>query len=271
MGAALIVVLAGAGAATQQPAVVDDNLALTGPRFAATQKVGTFIVEGHVQGGWPVVVDFLPQPDTCTGLDVYIGGKQVFSRLLDADGRSGRRLLKIELPANLGPTARAAIYLVHSARPACARAGGDVAGASAPIEVYGIGAGPRAVGSVAVDQLVFRPDLPKLPKEQVQIGYRMKWPFNRVSVEVLRYLEGAPDSIEVERVTTLDPKDSRGLPAGQVAGQTWDGRDHTAKLSRGLHRLHVRAWMSSNDELSWVGAISDMSVRIAKNAEEKQK
>ena len=57
------------------PAINDDYLARNGPRFAVTQKVGTFVVEGYIHSGWPFVVDFLPQPDTCTELDVYLGGK----------------------------------------------------------------------------------------------------------------------------------------------------------------------------------------------------
>ncbi|WGG48215.1 hypothetical protein [Rugamonas sp. DEMB1] len=244
------------------PAINDDYLARNGPRFAVTQKVGTFVVEGYIRSGWPFVVDFLPQPDTCTELDVYLGGKQVFSRLLDADGRAGRRLLRIELPGNIAPAARAALYVLRSARPACAERGAVADEGGVSVEVYGIGAGPRAVGSVAVDRLVFGPPQPKLPRELVQVGYRMQWPFNHVAVEVLRFRRSGADGIEVERVATLDAEHSRGLPAGEVAGQTWDGRNGAAALSRGLHRLQVRAWLAGDDR-SWVGAISPGAVRIA--------
>ncbi len=65
----------------------------------------------------------------------------------------------IGLPDGISAKARPALYVVHSDRPACSGAGtgAAAAGAGAPLEIYGIGGGPRAVGSVAVDGLEFGP------------------------------------------------------------------------------------------------------------------
>ncbi|MBJ7312479.1 hypothetical protein ACFOLJ_23010 [Rugamonas sp. CCM 8940] len=266
IGAVLANIFSSPSEQASAPAANDDYLERNGPRFAVTQKVGTFVVEGYIRGGWPFVVDFLPQPDTCTELNVYMGEKQVFSRLLDADGRSGRRLLKLVLPDNIASVTRPALYVLRSARPACAQRGAKPDGGAVSVEVYGIGCGPRAVGSVAVDRLVFGPPQPKLPRELVQVGYRMQWPFNHIAVEVLRFRRSGTDDIEVERVATLDPELSGGLPAGEVAGRTWDGRNGAAALSLGLHRLQVRAWLAGDDR-SWVGAISPGTVRIAEHVQ----
>jgi hypothetical protein len=266
IGAVLANLFSPSSGQASAPAANDDYLELNGPRFAVTQKVGTFVVEGYIRGGWPFVVDFLPQADTCTELNVYMAEKQVFSHLLDADGRSGRRLLKVVLPDNIAAAARPALYVLRSTRPACGRRGGGADGGAVSVEVYGIGCGPRAVGSVAVDRLVFGPPLPKLPRELVQVGYRMQWPFNHVAVEVLRFRRSGADDIEVERVATLDPELGGGLPAGEVAGRTWDGRNGAAVLSLGLHRLQVRAWLAGDDR-SWVGAISPGAVRIAEHVQ----
>lgn len=248
--------------ASPGPAGNDDYLERNGPRPADSYKVGTFVVEAFVQDRWPLVVDFLPQPDSCTALDVYIGPKRVFSRLLDADGLSGRRLVTVSLPDGISQKARPALYVVHSDRPACAGAGAAAQGAGAALEIYGIGGGPRAVGSVAVNGLEFGPATPKLPQQQVQIAYRTQWPFNHVSVEVLRFHRNSPERIDVERVLA---RRNNGPPPGRVADQPWDGRNGAAELSLGVHRLQVRAWMSGNEH-SWVGAISPTSVLIAQDA-----
>lgn len=264
LGAVIGALFAAPPEASPGPAGNDDYLARNGPRPADSYKVGTFVVEAFVQDRWPLVVDFLPQPDTCTALDVYIGQKRVFSRLLDADGLSGRRLVTVSLPGGISAKARPALYVVHSDRPACsgAGAGAAAAGSGAPLEIYGIGGGPRAVGSVAVDGLEFGPAAPKLPQQLVQIAYRTQWPFNHVSVEVLRFHRNSPERIDVERVLA---RRNNGPPPGHVADQPWDGRNGAAELSLGVHRLQVRAWMSGN-ERSWVGAISPTSVRIAQDA-----
>lgn len=235
----------------------DDTLAANGPRFPDSFEVGTFAVQGYFKDGWPLVVDFLAQPDSCTMLEVSMNQKVVYTQLLDPDGRSGRRLRQVKLPVGIAERARSALYVVRSERPACEAQRGGTNDVS-PVEVYGIGGGPRAVGSVAVDQLRFEPAAPRLPKERVQIGYRVKSGFNHASVEILRFNEEPPGRINVQRVRA---RRTDGLAPNSVNVDSWDGQDDRGRRSLGVHRLQVRAWFTENDR-SWVGAISPASVRV---------
>jgi hypothetical protein len=256
--------IVGAGAAIlatrmfQQRAYADDNsLAANGPRFPDSFTVGTFAVQGYFKDGWPFVLDFLPQPDSCTVLEISLHQKVMYALLLDRDGRSGRRLVQAKLPPGIAERPQSALYVVRSERPACAAQTGASHDPS-PVEVYGIGGGPRAVGSVAIDQLRFEPAAPQLPQEQVQIGYRAKSGFNHASVEILRFHQEQPGRIDVQRVRA---RRVDGLAPGSVNADSWDGKLDGGQRSLGVHRLQVRAWFTENDR-SWVGAISPASVRV---------
>src|SRR5262249_49876734 len=81
-----------------------DMLLAYGPRFADSYSEGTFAVQGYVQAGWPVVIDFLPQPDSCTWLEISADQKPLFSKILNVDGRGGRNTVEIDLPAVFTPS-----------------------------------------------------------------------------------------------------------------------------------------------------------------------
>ncbi|WP_141715273.1 hypothetical protein [Burkholderia ubonensis] len=235
----------------------DASLLENGPRLPDAFTVGTFAVQGYAQSGWPMVIDFQPKPNTCTWLEISVGGKWYYGRIIDVDGQAGRRFIRLDLPDGV-PTATPAMYVIHSATPACPP-GTPPQHIASPVEVYGIGAGPRAVGSVAINQLEFGPSSPHFPNEQAAIAYHAGANFNRAKVEVLRFESLHPGQIDV-KVVHVRPSDPVGL--GKHA-EMWDGTDLAGHLSRGLHRLQVRAWFTGSDDKSWVGAISPASVKVS--------
>ena len=252
-----------AHARTDKADVSNDGLAQNGPRFPSSYAVGTFAVQGYARDAWPVVIDFLARPDTCTWLEVNVAGKPVYSRLLDADGRSGRHLIRFDFPRQLAARPRSAMYVIHSVRTPCAASNGSYAERlPSPVHVYGIGAGPRAVGSVAVDDLQFEPALPKLPQEQVRIAYHAKFAFDHAAEEILLLSETPSGRISVQAVRTRR-KDN--ISTAQKALDSWDGLGESGARSLGVHVLQVRAWFSGDDDKSWVGAISPGTVRVVKN------
>ena len=266
LGALAITAAAVASNARKKGAVVSDQgLLENGPRFPDSFGVGVFAVQGYVGRGWPVVIDFVSQPGTCTTLEISVDDQLLSSEPLDWEGRGGRQYKRIDLPPSKerrAPTsrtrndARVAMYVIHSRSPACGQPGPQKAEA---IEVYGIGAGPRAVGSVAIDNLSFGPARPRFPTEQVAMSYEAKNPFNHAAVEILRYDLTTPGLINVQRV-----KASRtdSVQVGPNSGGAWNGMSDTGVRSSGVHRLQVRGWYSENDR-SWVGAISPTSVQVA--------
>ena len=126
------------------------------------------------------------------------------------------------------------MYVIHPRSPACGQPGNRNAAA---IEVYGIGAGPRAVGAVAIDNLSFGPARPRFPNEQVAIGYEARNQFNHGSVEILRYDVTTPGVINVQRVKTsrTDP-----VQVGPNPGGAWHGMGATGNRSTGVPRRTVR-------------------------------
>ena len=48
---------------------------------------------------------------------------------------------------------------------------------------------------------------------------------------------------------------------GRPEPRKWDGRDRTKAVSRGLHKIQVRAW---DDEDQWVTAWSDAFLTVSK-------
>jgi hypothetical protein len=236
-------------------AVPTDSLLESGPRFPDSYTPGTFAVQGYVGSAWPVVIDFLPQPDTCTTLDISVDNKLEWGTILDPDGRSGRQLLKVMAPERKKGQA-AAIYVIHSRTPACGQPGEQQL---ARVQIYGIGAGPRAVGSVAIENLQFGPPRPRFPTERAGIEYDAKSPFNHTSIEILRFDEKTPGVINVERVRSSR---TDAVLVGSNSADPWDGTTQGGTRSIGVHRLEVRGWFTENDR-SWVGAISPMSVDVA--------
>lgn len=218
-----------------------------GPRFVDTYPIGSFAIRGFARDGWPVVLDYRPRPNTVTTLAVVFGEDKVASVVVDPDGLGGRSLIKIETPSlGWAKKEKPADYVVRSVY----RPGTSMAGQAAPLDVYGIGGGPRAVGSVAVEKLLFRP-VPGDPAAPVAFQYNAKSPFNRVRSEVVRF-DNDGSQIRLTRVMQADARDTAvGLHSG-----TWSGlADKSHERSVGAHRFQVRAWFTSDDK-SWVGAVA---------------
>ena len=221
-----------------------------GPQIAETYPVGSFSVRGFTRDNWPIVIDFLPRRSTRTTLDVIIDDHKISTLIIDSNGLAGRHLEKLIMPANgWAKKPKVATYLVRSVY--LDRFGN--LGGPAPLEVYGIGGGPRAVGSVAIEQLNFRGG----PGQPAQFAYQAKSPFNHVRTEVVRF-NSDDQAIHIARVMEVSTED---VAVGRHTG-SWDGLDTALGTpSHGVHRFQVRAWFTSDDK-SWVGAVAPSLLTI---------
>jgi hypothetical protein len=156
-------------AAAASPALVAARLFADGPLFSPRSDPRNFAVQGFVRRGWPVAVDFQPQPGTRTILVVTpnetpargaltdaaraaVGRKPPLAPLrvvMDADGKGGRRLFILpRLDVAPAPGAGGdrplgiATYSVESRR---ILAGGKLSLKRSPVEIFGFGAGPDSV------------------------------------------------------------------------------------------------------------------------------
>ena len=182
------------------------RLKANGPEVAAGTRAGLGSVQGFVRNGWPVVVDFEPQPGTRTDLVISIYepdlGRILFPRktrlVMDEGGEGGRQLFTgvIDLPADAEATSGGAVgvarYTVVSRR---LKPGGKPSKEEVPATVYGIGAGPRAVGSITVTDValgtgVTRLRLPASGRIPLPYRYRLKASFDHVVEDVRRDCKG---------------------------------------------------------------------------------
>jgi hypothetical protein len=122
-----------------------EELDANGPRFPVEQKLGHFQVQGYAAGGWPLAIDIQTEPGTWTWLEVrYRGEEDQSIDLTRPEG--GRRVEIVKLPGTPG-TIGIARYTLHSAlirpghKPLFQR-----------LKLYGIGAGPNAVGALETAQ-----------------------------------------------------------------------------------------------------------------------
>ena len=238
------------------PPPTNEGLLKDGPRFPVTLTVGTFEVIGYARRGWPYVIDFLPKPDSCTWVQVSSDKTETWSAILDADGHAGRHIVKLDMPDKVGEDAHSARYSVFSVNQPCTvtQAKRDFS----PIEVYSMGAGPHAVGSMAINTLRFGPPAPRFPQEVARFEYVAENDFGRIAEEILDFrVRGAGRWTVVPVRATEVVASLKGPHSG-----SWDGTLPSGKRAPGIYRLQVRAWNTLNDDKSWVGAISQDSVHI---------
>jgi hypothetical protein len=245
--------------ALPQPGAAPDAAELltqSGPQFPATFSMSCAPVQGFVRGGWPVVIDYRPDGRSDVVLEIHtIDADRPYSVALDR--AAGRRLRKLDLPGSLGDTPQVALFLVRASRPPNATPGG--------VQLFGLGAGPRAVGSVAIDQVDFRPGTMRISqKQRASYSFYSRSDFNRSVVEIMRVQRNSEEiRVSLARSTSLDFGINRGTWIGKKEALTWDGMDASNRVSNGPHLLQVRAWANSQDARDWVAAWSPSTVVVS--------
>lgn len=219
-----------------------------GPQLPVIYPDGSLSVRAFTRDGWPIVIDFEPQPGTVTQLEVTTTRghrKHTEKIVIDPDGSHGRQLVKVAMP-NSGnardPTP--ASYVVSSIPIATFDTDQPQAVGLAPVKIYGIGGGPHAVGSVAIEQLAFTQLTPG-----ARFSYFAKSEFNRARAQVQQLQRSTDGTIQIQPVVDFFGSNLSIGPHGGI----WSGPE-TAASAR-VFRLQVTAWYTSDDR-SWVAALA---------------
>ena len=235
---------------------IADQLAQSGPHFPAQFSMSCAPVQGFVRGGWPVVIDYQPSGVGEVVLEIHTPGSDR-PHVVPLDSRARRQIVKLDLPQSFGTTPQVGLLLVRSVKKDGTNAGG--------LQLFGLGAGPKAVGSVAIDQVDFRPGTMRVSqKQKAYYSFYSRSDFNRSVVEILR-VQRALDEIKVTlaRSTTLPIGINRGTWIGKSEQLAWDGLDGNNQVSSGPHLLQVRAWLNAQDDRDWVAAWSPSTVVVS--------
>ncbi len=226
-----------------------DELLEGGPVVFAANALGTFSAYGFVQDGAPIVIDVQADPSARTQLNITVGDRRS-SIPIDPGGEP------LVIRYQGGGAAEPQVALLNLTSTVRNSRGKDM---PSPIQVTGLGAGERAMGSVAINRLSFGPPLLQAAAGgQATLGYVTESPFDLLATDILRYWRGGGNSIVVERVWR---KTYRQLDARAYSGGPWNGRDAANKASKGSHLLQVTGWELTGDR-AWVAAFSPTNVEV---------
>lgn len=239
-------------------------------------------VVGFVRNTWPFVIDFQSEPGTRTFVKVRLYHHRWFFPYLEVayqqrlgidDDAGQRQLVKIEAMSLSDPSlaadangTRVARYDIRSYRmngdEVLREHGRPV---RAPVKIFGIGAGPRAVGSITLDDVRLYPDTvrkaaPGEPPAQARFRYFLRRPFDLVNATAERDCPGS----RCRQVGQVAPPGAGSV--GLSPERQWLIRNNTKP---GSYRLLVRAWLNCNgstpganfrecgNEAAWATGYSD--------------
>jgi hypothetical protein len=244
--------------AAQQPAADEGDmlarLRQQGPEFALRYNTSAFAAIGMVQGGWPFVLDFTHERPVLVTLRIRARDvPEIYTlRLPFGANETGRHSVQFRLPPAFGASERPAAIAVIAT---------DMSGehTEPSFRIHALGCGPRAVGSVAIEEVSFLPRLIRAEaREQASYRFFSHSDFPSAVAEFIR-VEPAVDG-EHHFFVNESPIDG-GVTAGRsIDPQRWDGRDANRLVSPGTHRLKVRAWAPTE---GWVTAWSDTRVNVS--------
>ena len=227
-----------------------EKLGHDGPEVPKDFDMNGFAVKGLVGPNWPVVLDFMVDSPGRVQLDIVAADNKHHYRATMTNPPNHRAYAIIRLPPDFGTKTQIAAYQIASI---------PVAGGTAPppqLRTYGLGAGEKAVGSVAIDQLSFQPAMihPQA-KEVANYSFHAHSAFDGVRAEfIFTTLYNGHVLVEQDQEEKLSP-----IPEGEQARGTWAG-----KGKAGEHLLEVRAWRGLENGGDWVVAWSPDIVDVIK-------
>jgi hypothetical protein len=243
-----------------------DLLDKQGPQLTPLFSMSSLAVMGFSRGNWPVAIDYVLEQDSL--LLVVIspeGEKPLIYRL---EGKKGHWVTKIQIPPVVGDQLRVSQYLVQTLD--------DSVGQVSPshVHIHGIAAGPKAVGSIGIDQVNFAPGSIRLAQHQkAQFSYHSISDFDDTEVSFVRVAKSNTGEIVAAGVGS---KSMGSIAQNHVKNGDWDGsiktgdfvKDFSPELQQwllaphGQHVLEVRAWLRKNHGGDFVTALSETIVAV---------
>jgi hypothetical protein len=256
-----------------------NKVAEHGPEVPKELDMSGFSIKGLARPGWPVVLDYVLNGPG--GVEVTVAGDHHSTFSCIMTGRLSQRGFQIfNLPTGFGdesssaqgtpapigycpervmtmgqpPSGKLQIanYRITAVNPR------GSTGPPPQLRIFGLGAGEKAVGSVAIDQLTFQPpSIHPAAHEVADFGFHAHSDFDGVRAEfVFTTLNSSNGHIllQLDQEQKLDP-----IPEGERGRGTWNGNGKP-----GEHMLQVRAWRGFKNGGDWVVAWSPDIVDVVK-------
>src|SRR5215469_8099970 len=197
-----------------------DLLDKRGPQFTPLFSMSSLAVMGFSRGGWPVAIDYVLEQDSI--LLVVIspeGEKPLIYRL---EGKKGHWLTKIQITSAVGEQLRVTQYLVQALEDSVGEVG------PSHVHIHGIAAGPRAVGSIGIDQVNFAPgSIRPAQHQRAQFSYHSISDFDETEVSFVRVAKTSAGEIVAAAVGS---KSMGGIAMGHIKNGDWDGSIDTGEI-----------------------------------------
>jgi hypothetical protein len=224
-----------------------EHLGGNGPQVPKSFDMNDFAVKGLCRPNWPVVLDFMLDGPGIVQMDIVAADKHEYHVTL-TNPRNRRAYAIFNLPPDFGKGLQVGVYRIRSVPPP---------GSSGPppgLRTYGLGAGEKAVGSVAIDQLSFQPSaIHPQAREVANYGFHAHSAFDGVRAEFnFTTLFNGKLLVRKDADLKLSP-----IPEGERARGTWDGKGKS-----GEHMLQIRAWRGLENGGDWVVAWSPDIVNV---------
>jgi hypothetical protein len=142
------------------------------------------------------------------------------------------------------------------------------------VHIHGLAAGPKAVGSIGIDQVNFTPGSIQLAQHQKALfSYHSISDFDDTEVSFVRLAKSSTGEIVAAAV---ESKSMGSIAQNHVKNGDWDGSVKSADIVKtyppdlqqwllaphGQHVLQVRAWLRKNHGGDFVTALSETIVAV---------
>jgi hypothetical protein len=220
------------------------QLSRNGPQFPSNLRMSDFRVTGFAKGGWPVVIDYEADPGAYVLLTVVTQNAPPAQAVLVVPP-AGRHLQLLRLPAEFGATRKIADFSIEA-----------TTSATDPtprfLRIFGFGCGPKAVGSVAIDELRFGPQAVSASDQETHFGFHAHTNFDKMKAE---FMQVAMVNNSIEGQIFDDKKIDRRVMEEESVNDQWSAK----KAHPGQIQFRVRGWMTihgDSDGGDWVSAFS---------------
>jgi hypothetical protein len=242
-GAALTTAAIAAHEYTREP----QELARHGPQMPHDFTMSGFQFKAFTQANWPVGLDFFMDPGGVLTLQIQVD--QGPSLAVPYTNRSvgARTFDRFTTPANFPTSPTPATYTITAVNPRTRL--------PVYLRLFGLAAGPRVVGSIAIDEVHFGPDqIRPREKQEAVFTFHTHTSFDKIQAEFLKAL-----TAQGELTSKLeDTDDLQHIMGESNERKQWNGK----KASPGEHMLQLRGWESALDRANWVIAWSNDQVDV---------
>jgi hypothetical protein len=215
--------------------------------------MSNLMIHAFCKGNWPVVIDYGLEEQSLVLLTVAKEGVASATYRLEAHQR--RQVEVLHLPSRFGEDTAPGWYWLR----AFSLASGELR--PVHIHIFGIGAGPKAVGSMMIDALSLQPNLIHVhQKEKTAYSFRCLSDFDEADASFLFVYLTSDNEIVARRVKS--EKINKALGPNDVVNKQWDGKGDSGQVSIGQHELAVRAWRGLRQGGDWITALSDQFLTV---------